>query len=111
MENSFTPGEWFVDGFDTTSVITKDTQVTYKHITRCNYGYADPLRHLEENKANARLISSAPNMFNVCKEIIRLKDLILPAEVDHLKEERREEIIALVRLVRQAEQALKKATE
>jgi hypothetical protein len=60
-----TSGPWEVDGFDTTSVIKNEGSEIWpqwKHICRCDYGYADPEKHLEGNKANAKLIAAAPEL-------------------------------------------------
>lgn len=65
----------------------------------------------EEGIANAKLIAAAPELYEACNEMVLLKNLWLPLEYDHLNEERREEIIMLVRSLRKMEQAIKKATE
>jgi hypothetical protein len=62
----FTPGPWEVDGFDLVSIITNTTPGTsfaaWKHISKCDYGYLNPEKHFEENKANAKLIAAAPEL-------------------------------------------------
>lgn len=69
-----TEGRWHVDGHNLTAVIAEQNAFTayptYQHICDCNYGYADPLKHLELNKANARLISKSPEMFKLLKAFL-----------------------------------------
>lgn len=74
LERKFTIGEWYVDGFDLTSVITKTDQKNFKHIVKCNYGYANPGAHFEENAANAKLIAAAPDLFYALGAILDTLD-------------------------------------
>jgi len=66
-----TTGPWSVDGFDLTSVIKNEGNESFpqwKHIARCDYGYSHPESHLEQNKANAKLIAAAPDMLHALQE-------------------------------------------
>lgn len=74
-----TPGPWSVDGHNLTAVIGVEIKqgitqewTTYKHICDCNYGHAVPEAHFEENRANAKLIAAAPEMYRLLKEISQL---------------------------------------
>jgi hypothetical protein len=69
MQTKITQGEWHVDGHNTIAVIAKTTRQgitgnidTYQHVCTCNYGYAKPEENIELNKANAKLISAAPDL-------------------------------------------------
>lgn len=65
-ETQPTQGDWTVDGFNTTSVIAKQENGSYKHVCRCNYG-SNPGEFLDINKANARLIAAAPDLLAALK--------------------------------------------
>ena len=65
----------------------------------------------EEMRANAKLIAAAPELFEAIETMIRLKDIYLPSGCDNIKEEHRDEMVALLRGFRQMEEAIKKATE
>jgi len=60
-------GIYHVDGHDLTSVIMEYQNTigtpypAYKHICKCDFGYADPEKHFEINKSNAKLIANALN--------------------------------------------------
>lgn len=63
MKTKHTKGEWSVDGFNTTSVITNING--YTKICDCHIAGIignDALQYLEENKANAKLIAAAPEL-------------------------------------------------
>ncbi len=82
MKEIFTKGEWVIDGFNTTAVLSmtiKDGSTRqwkqYQHICNCDYGQFDPSIHLNQNKANAAFISASPDMYNALKELIRICDL------------------------------------
>jgi len=66
-----TEGRWHIDGHNLTAVIAEQnaftSYTTYQHVCTCDYGYADPLKYLELNKANARLIAKAPEMIELIK--------------------------------------------
>lgn len=69
-----TQGKWVVDGHNLTAVIAEQNSdsnhPTYTHICDCNYGYAEPLKHLEINKANAKLIAAAPALLEALKLVL-----------------------------------------
>lgn len=74
-----TPGPWEIDGHNLTAVIHNEGSVTWpqwKHVCNCDYGYADPEKHFEENKANAHLIAAAPEMLEALESVMRLQKLI-----------------------------------
>lgn len=73
----FTKGEWVIDGFNTTAVLSMTVKYgstgefrQYQHICDCNYGYAEPEKHIELNKANAALIASAPELYEALKAFV-----------------------------------------
>lgn len=71
----FTPGPWEVDGFDLVSIIKNERPGTnypaWRHISKCDYGYSNPEKHFEENKANAKLIAAAPELLEACQEMMK----------------------------------------
>jgi hypothetical protein len=103
MKNNFTPGAWFVDGFDLTSVIVETTPRTFKHIVKCNYGYGDPLTYLDENKANARLIAAAPKMLDALEEAV--------STIETLMCEHNDNSLSFKISLSSIKKAIKKATE
>lgn len=70
--DAITPGDWHVDGYDNTSVISKISEYHYKHICKCNYGYEKPDENIRLNQANARFIASSPEMFQLLNEGVKL---------------------------------------
>lgn len=98
MKTEPTQAPWFVDGHNITSVIANEGSLAFpqwKHVCNCNYGYADPEKYFELNKANAKLIAQTPYMLELLKqcsasfEILRLQkvfmtDLKLKEEIDLL---------------------------
>lgn len=74
MRNKTTEGIWHVDGFNLTAVISEQNSETnhpsYKHICDCNYGFTNPEKHFEENKANAKLISASPELLHNLQRLI-----------------------------------------
>jgi len=97
METKFTKGEWVVMPCDHAGAIEVSFGDFLGGIKVWHHGGNTHTK--EEAEANAKLISAAPDMLDVCEELVRLKDLILPKHVDHIRDEHRDEIIALVRLV------------
>ena len=71
-------GHWYVDGFNTTSVIEKMQNGGWKHICTCDYGYDKPLEHLQSNKALAHKIALLPYL------IERLEDTLLDLDSANL---------------------------
>lgn len=70
---SYTKGPWHVDGFNLTAVIKNEGSETWpqwKHICNCDYGYASPEKYFEENKANAIIISTAPEAIDLLIRIL-----------------------------------------
>lgn len=74
-----TPGPWFVDGHNITAVIANEGDLAYpkwKHVCRCDYGYADPEKYFELNKANAKLIAQAPRMLELLNDAFVTLDIL-----------------------------------
>ena len=68
-----TQGEWEIDGYCTTAIISKQSNGSYKHIAECNYGREGNDENLELNKTNAQRIVKAVNMHD---ELIELADAV-----------------------------------
>ena len=65
-----------------------------------------------DREANAKLIAAAPELFEACVCLARLKDLVLlPEPIKGVSEEFMSEFIALNNLIKMADSAIKKATE
>lgn len=75
---------WWVDGHDTTSVITKVNEVGYKHICKCDYGHSEPDKHFDENYANAHLIAASPELLAACIEFLRVADIAQDMTFAHI---------------------------
>lgn len=83
METKHTKGEWSVDGLNTTSVITNING--YTKVCDCHLAGItgnDALQFLEENKANAKLIASAPDLLEA---LISLMNDIRPTTYPNRK--------------------------
>lgn len=78
-KHEHTPGPWFIDGHNTTSVMANEGSLEFpkwKHVCNCDYGYADPEKYFELNKANARLIAQTPCMLELLKQCAATFDLL-----------------------------------
>lgn len=51
---------WYVDGYNTTTVIKALGNGSFQHICSCDYGKDNPLEHIDYNKLNAHRISNLP---------------------------------------------------
>lgn len=72
--SKFTGGEWKViqgAGLDELDVISED-----KKDICCLFSYS--ISRWEEQKANARLIAAAPEMYRLLKEVLMLKEELMP---------------------------------
>lgn len=77
----YTKGQWSVDGFNTTSVITNIngfTKVCDCHLAGLTGNEA--LQFLEENKANAKLIASAPELLEALMAIVTKDGMVTTTE-------------------------------
>lgn len=92
---------WEVDGFNTTAVIEKMENGGWKHVCNCNYGYAEPQKHLELNKENAKKISAVPDMIVALENCVTAMLYGDPNEPTTSK--------AWEFIIKQAQAALKKA--
>jgi hypothetical protein len=62
--SNITTGNWMVDPENPLSVISEQIPGnTYQHICTCDYGFDNPAKYLDLNRANARLIALAPALF------------------------------------------------
>jgi hypothetical protein len=79
MKTETTPAPWFVDGHNITAVIANEGSLEWpkwKHVCTCDYGYADPEKYFELNKANARLIAQTPYMLELLKQCVTTFDIL-----------------------------------
>ncbi len=90
--------KWEVNGFNTISVIEEMDNGGWKHICTCDYGYAEPMKHLELNKANAKKISAVPDLIDALQTLV--------ADIKSKPNDTR-----YATALRIAELAIKKATE
>lgn len=79
-----TQGNWHVDGFNVTSVISKREDGGYDHVCFCNNRGIDSRDNFELNKSNAKLIAAAPDLLAACKMALDILKEIpdnIPTEV------------------------------
>jgi len=103
MKTKHTNGQWYVLPHSKQIYIAvQDEVIATINSLRITQG---------ESEANAKIIAAAPNMLEALEEMVRLQDIYLPKDYDHIKAEHHDEMVALVRALRQMEQAIKRATE
>jgi hypothetical protein len=61
-----TPGKWEIDGYETTAVIALKGG-KWRCVAKCGLHNGMTPLDLNEQKANARLIASAPELLEACK--------------------------------------------
>ena len=108
METKHTPGPW--------KLIEQGDANMYGMVTAGNRWIISFQQNgelmSETQLANAKLMAAAPELLNVCVEISRIKDLILPPDpVSGVSEQYHDEYKAICNVIRMAEQAVEKATE
>ena len=71
MITTHTPGPWHI--------MDHDKEMIY--ITSADGGICKipSIRHFEQQKANAKLISAAPELLEACKEALRMYEKLQPA--------------------------------
>jgi hypothetical protein len=97
--------KWSVDGYDLTSIIEEQNDgYSWKHVCRCDYGYAEPEKHFDLNKKNAKIIAASLDMLNALIEISEGKGSYDPDKTQHY-------LNCLNEMVEIAKKVIKKATE
>lgn len=90
------------------SELSTNERSAYESLQRKDTETRKLMRKLLIDKREMKAINA--ELLEACESMIRIKDLWIPEDCDHLKEEHRDENIALVRGLRKIEQAIKKAT-
>lgn len=84
-ETKFTPGPWEVDEIgNVSSTAVRNIATVFGAATREGWGGSD-YATFAHCKANARLITSAPDILEALKFAIRFHDQITPADVERMR--------------------------
>lgn len=71
-ETKFTKGPWSVDGWHTSAVIAKLSDLTYVRVAECDTkDFPNP-----DWKANAHLIAAAPELYEALEELMRAEAVL-----------------------------------